>query len=100
MVYALDIGNSSVNPIAKFSTVASIVNVIVALLVTGAGIVALLMAFYGAYMIITAAGDPEKYKKAQAVFKFTIIGLVIVLLSFLMLQLIKFLFGNQVNFGV
>lgn len=98
--YALNIGSPSINPISKFASIADLANVVITILVTGAGIIALFMTLYGAYMIITAAGNAERYKKAQQVFKFAIIGFAVILFSFLLLQLIKFMLGGQLNLGV
>ncbi len=88
MVYALDISNPAENPIAKFSAFSTILNVIVPLLTTVAAFVFLAMFFIGAFTIITAAGNPERIKQAQKTITFAVIGLVIIIASFLIVRLI------------
>lgn len=92
MVYALEI-NPTVFPAARFSTFASIINLIVPILFGGAGIVALGMALYGAYTIMTAGGNAEKFKQAQKIFGTSIGGFIIVILSFLIVKIIEIILG-------
>ena len=48
---------------------------------------------YGAFMIITAAGDADKIKQARAIIFWTLIGFVIVLLSRGVSDLIEVIIG-------
>lgn len=90
MVHALEI-NPTTFPAAKFSTLASIVNLIVPILVGAAGVVAFGMALYGAYTIMTAGGNTERFKQAQKIFGSSIAGLIIVILSFVIVKIIEFI---------
>lgn len=59
----------------------------------GVVIIALfIMLVVGAYTYLTSFGNPEKVKKAQSTFKFAIIGFVLFLSSFLILNAIDYLF--------
>ena len=89
----LQIDNPEINPVAKFGDFASILNQVIPIIVGFAGVVAFGVALYGAYMVITAAGDPEKFKAAQKVFKSAIIGVIIVILSFLAMKVLEFILG-------
>lgn len=91
MVYALDISQESVNPLAKFSNFASITNVIVSLFIILAALAFVFVMLSGAYTFITAGGDAEKVKQAQKTFKFAIIGMIVVFASFLIVKLIEFI---------
>ena len=42
---------------------------------------------------MTAAGDAEKVKQAQKMFKFAIFGFIIVFVSFLMIKVIEIILG-------
>jgi len=48
---------------------------------------------YGAFMIVTAAGDPERIKKAKEIIFWTLIGFIIVLLSRGISDLIEVIIG-------
>ncbi len=88
MVYALEI-NPTTFPAAKFSDIASIVNLIVPILVGGAGVATLGMALYAAFTMLTAGGNSDKFKRAQKIFGSAIGGLIIIILSFLIVKIIE-----------
>ncbi len=85
----LDLANENVNPLAKFGNLASIVNLIVPLLMSGAAVVFFVMLLIGSYTYITSAGDTEAVKKAQKLFKFSLFGFGIVLVSFLAVRVLE-----------
>ena len=89
----LDLSNEEVNPIAKFSDLASIINLIIPLLMAGGALIFFAMMLIGAYTFMTAAGDAEKVKQAQKMFKFAIFGFIIVFVSFLMIKVIEIILG-------
>jgi len=93
MVYAVNLSDTSVNPLAKFSTVASILNIVLPLLTTIAAIIFLFMFLFGAIRWLTSGGNPESLKKARSTFTFAVIGLIIVLLSFLIVKLLAKILG-------
>lgn len=93
MVYALDISQESVNPLAKFSDFASIINVAVSLFIILASLSFVFIMLSGAYTFMTAGGDAEKVKQSQKTFKFAIIGMIVVLISFLIVKLIEIVLG-------
>lgn len=93
MVYALDISDPEQNPIAKFANLGVILNLIIPIVTFGAGIVFIIMAFFGAYTMITAGGDAEKVKKAQRTLTFAIIGLIVVIAAFAIVKLIGVVFN-------
>lgn len=95
MVYALDITNPNINPIAKFADIASIVNIISSLLIIFASLAFIFMMLTGAYTYMTSGGDAEKVKQSQKTLKFAIIGMVVVLVSFLIVKLIEKILGIQ-----
>lgn len=95
MVYAIDLSNTTANPIAKFSSFASIVNLILPLLTIVAATAALLMGIIGALQILTAGGSSEKRQKAQKTFIFAVAGLILVIASYLIVKVIGKIFGIE-----
>ena len=91
-VYALDISDPTVNPLAKFANIAALLNIFIPILIIGAAFLLLIMLLYGGFTWITAGGTPENLAKAQKIMTFAIIGLVIVILSFLFVKLISIIF--------
>jgi heme O synthase-like polyprenyltransferase len=93
MVFALDITNETINPIAKFSDIGSLVNPLISLFVILISLVFVFIMLSGAYTFMTAGGDAEKVKQAQKTFKYALIGLIVVLVSFLIVKLIERFLG-------
>lgn len=85
-VYAIDIQDY---PIAKVGSVATLVNLILPILVLGASLGLLIMLLYGAFTILTAAGEKERMAKARKIISFSILGIIIILASFLLIRLIN-----------
>ncbi len=52
------------------------------------GMVALLFMIYGGYQILTSRGDPEALEKGKSYILYAIIGLVLAIFGFALLQLI------------
>lgn len=55
------------------------------------------MFIIGAFNYLTSMGNEEKMKKAQATFKFAIIGLILFISSYLILKIVGFLFLQDPN---
>ena len=92
-VFALvDLTKQSVNPLAKFNSVASIVNLIIPNLLLGAGIIFFIMIIIAGYQFMASSGKEENLQKAQKLFVTAIIGFIIVLGSFLLVKLLANLF--------
>ena len=95
MVYALDIGPDNFTP-AKFTTIATLVNLILPLLSLGGTVIFLIMALYGAFTWISSGGSRENLAKAQKIFTSSIIGLIIVVFSFVLVKLIGYILKIQI----
>ncbi len=92
----LDLSNPEVNPIAKFSDIAGFANVIISGLVSFAGLAAFIMALIGAFTIMTADGESEKFNKGKKIFVNAIVGLIIVITSYLAIRVVEFVLGIKI----
>lgn len=70
-----------------FKTVNSIINVILSVI----GIITVVVIILGGIQYVTSAGDPAKTKKAKDTILYGIIGLIIALLAF---AIVNFVLGN------
>ncbi len=94
MIYALDI-ETKFAP-AKISSIGTLLKIVLPLTMTGAALIFLTMTLYGAFRYLTSGDNPEALKKAQSTIMFAIIGLFIVIVSFVIVQVIgKLLNINQ-----
>jgi hypothetical protein len=78
----------------------NILNIASALII----VVLFVMLINGAFNYLTSLGNPEKLKKAQGTLRYAVIGLVIFLAAFLILNVIDVLFlgghGNLFRFKI
>lgn len=88
MVYALNLADPAVNPGARIGTVSVLINVIVPLLMTVGGFIFLIMLLIGAFTYLTSSGQQEQLKKAQQTLTFAILGLVVIISSFIIVKII------------
>lgn len=90
-VYAeVDFSQTSVNPIAKFDSVTTLVNLIVPIMMLVGGIITLSMLLLGAYKYLTSEGNPEKISKAQSVLIYAVLGLFLIVASFVITRIIGY----------
>jgi hypothetical protein len=90
MVQAFTIDATSFPP-ARITSFAQIINVALPLALTGAGLIFLVMTLYAAFNILTNGANPDALKKAYSSITNAVIGLIIVVLSFLAVKLLKIL---------
>ncbi|MCS7093485.1 MAG: hypothetical protein NZL96_03655 [Patescibacteria group bacterium] len=55
-------------------------------------LVLFVMFVYGSFQYLTSFGNPERVKKAQAIFRYALIGLIVFISSYLILTVIDILF--------
>lgn len=94
MVNAIDI-NPTTFPPAKISSLGTILNVLLPLLQVGAALIFLVMLLQAAFTWITAGDKSENLAKVQKQIVFAVIGLLIVVFSFIFVKIISYFF--QVN---
>lgn len=90
MVYALQIDEHVFTP-AKYTNLATIINIILPFFTLCAALVFLVMALYGGFIWVTSGGSQENLIKAQKIFTSSIIGFVIVIFAFVFVKLIGYI---------
>lgn len=86
--------------VATLSCIPAIFLNIVSALLMFAGLAALAMFILGGFKLMNSAGDPKKLEGARNNFKYGIIGLAIVLSSFVAMNIISQVTGVKcINFG-
>lgn len=91
MVYAIDLEKNFAP--AKIGNLATFLNIILPLLTFGAGVIFLIVIIIASFNILTHGDKPDVIKKSQATFSLAVIGLILVIVSFLAVNLIGRLFG-------
>lgn len=75
-------------PAKNVDSIGKLLTVALPLMMTGAGLLALGMSLYGAFMYLTHGDNPEELKKAKLIIVYSVIGLFIVIVSFVAVQVI------------
>lgn len=91
-VYGIDFADPNNNPVAKISSLGSILNIVIPFMTVGAGLIFLMMLITGSFMYITSGDNPEGVKKAQATMFSAVAGIVIVISAYLVAKLISWFF--------
>jgi len=94
MVYALEINPTSF-PAAQFSDVSKILNLLLPLVLAGAGLIFLVMLLKAAFDILSHGDNPDILKKAYGSIATSVIGLFLVIFSFVAVRLIGKIIGAQ-----
>lgn len=82
---------------AQLTEIFDVVGKIIELLAPAAAIAFLIMLIIGSYQFITAGGDPKGAAGARATLTYAVIGVVLVVTSWLILQLIQTITGANVT---
>ena len=91
MLYAIEIKDKFAP--ACLTTIGQLLNVILPLMMSGAALIFLGMTLFGAFNLLTHGDNPEGIKKAYSTIVFAVIGLFIVIASFVGVKLIGKLLG-------
>src|SRR3990167_2164453 len=95
MVYALTIDYTSF-PAAKITAISQLINIALPLAMIGGGLIFLVILLRAAFNIMTNGDNPDALKKAYASIGTAILGLVIVIVSYLAIQLLGFVLKTNI----
>jgi len=79
------------------SDIVNIIQGIISLLAPAAGIAFFIMLLVGGFQFVTSGGDPKAAGQARSTITYAIIGIILVVVSWLLLVLIKQLTGVDVT---
>ncbi len=92
MVDAIDI-QQSFAPAQHFNDLGDLVNLGLNFVMLGVGLIFLVMLFRGAFTLLTQGASADGVKKAYGTITFAVIGLFVVIFSFLAVKLLGRLLG-------
>lgn len=85
-------------PAARFGNINTLISIFVPILTIGATLIFGGMLLLAGFKVITAGGEPDKMEEAKKTATYSIIGLLIVVLAFLVVRLLAFLFNLETFF--
>lgn len=95
---AVDISDPNNFRPSQFSDLGKILNLILPLLMSGIAVILLFILILGGITILTAGGNSEKLKKGQQTFTYGILGLVIIVSSYLFVKILGAIFNISLPF--
>ena len=94
MVFAIEVNQNNFAP-AKILSVGTLMTVILPLVILVMALVFLVVLFRSAFQILTAGDNKEAVSKAQKTISFAVLGLVLVVTSFLLVRIIGMILKVQ-----
>jgi hypothetical protein len=88
-----NVGQTLPNPLGEGTTISSLLSRIMGYLLNLAIPIATVMILYGAFQILTAAGDPKKAEDGKKTIIYTLVGFAIILLASGIPYIIKEILG-------
>jgi hypothetical protein len=95
-VFAQGVDLKSLAPSQSVSSFGILVNAIVRNAFVFAGIVSFLFLIFGGFQVIVSAGDPKKTEQGRNAIKGAVIGLLLVVGSFWIVQIIEVVTGAKI----
>lgn len=93
LLAVVDISQPSVNPVAQFSDIGKLLNQILPTIMLAASLVFLAILLYGAFSYVTSSGEQEKIQKSRKTITYSMVGLVLIFLSYLIVQIVSMITG-------
>lgn len=93
---ALAVDLKSLAPSQSINTYGDLVNVIVRNAFVFAGIISFLLLIFGSFQVIVAAGDTKKMETGRNAITGAIVGLLLVVGSFWIVQIIEVVTGTKI----
>ncbi len=88
MVYALDISTMTDFAPTKITNIGQIVNLVLPLMMLGGVAIFFIMFLMAGFRWITSGGNPEEMKKIQSQMSSALVGMIIVIASYVVVKLI------------
>lgn len=92
-----DIKNSFI-PAQKFDSIGTVLNIILPLVFYGSALVFLVMLITSGFMYINSEGNAEVLKKAKYTIGYSILGIIVISISFLLVKLIARILNVNILF--
>ena len=88
-----DLGSCVVNGVATLSCIPTVLGNIIYWLFALIGIAAVIFVIYGGAKFVLSGGDPKQVEGARKTITYALIGLVIVVMSFAIINLVSYVTG-------
>ena len=91
---AVDFSDQGVNPIAQFSDIGRLLNIILPAIMIAAALIFLAILLFGAFSYVTSSGEQEKVQKARKTITYSIAGIILIMFSYLIVSIMSMITGT------
>lgn len=91
----INLADPSKNPVARFNSLATIINLVVPVIMGIAAFGLLIMLIHAAFTVMTASGQPDNIAKAQKTISWAIAGIIFIVASYTLIRLIGYVLNIQ-----
>lgn len=91
--HAIDLSNPVIYPVARVSSIATLMNVIGPIAMSIGALICLAMLLWGGFLYITSSGEQEKIQQGKRTLTYALIGMIIMVCSVLFVNLITYFLG-------
>lgn len=95
-IYAVNLGDAGINPAPNLSSFGVLTNIIVRNAFVFAGIISFILLIFGGFQVIVAAGDTKKLEKGRGAIVGAVVGLLLVVGSFWIVQVVSIITGVDI----
>ncbi|MBP9690948.1 hypothetical protein KBD81_02605 [Candidatus Woesebacteria bacterium] len=93
----LNLADPKVNPTARFDSINTLLGIIVPTVTVIAAVMFGAMLMFAGIKIATAGGEPEKIQSAQQTATYAVMGILIIVLSYLVVRLLGYIFQIEIS---
>ncbi len=93
LLSAVDFSKPTVNPAAQYADIGSILNQVLPAIMIVASLVCLALMLVGAISYLTSSGEQEKTQKARRTITYSVVGIILIFLSYLIVRLVSLVTG-------
>ncbi|OGD94876.1 hypothetical protein A3F02_03595 [Candidatus Curtissbacteria bacterium RIFCSPHIGHO2_12_FULL_38_9b] len=85
------------SPASLFANFGALATTVITILTSVAATLSVFLIIIAGFKFVTSGGDPKKLESAKATLTYAIIGLVITILAFVILQVLQTFLGSEVE---
>ena len=94
---SFEIGPTNFSPAGRFADFGELATAIVTILISFAGALSIIFIVIAGIKFVTSSGDEKKLASASSTLTYAIIGLVVTILAFVILQIVQRFIGANVE---
>lgn len=93
---AFDITSADFSPAGLFNSLGKLMSDIIQIMIAVGGILCIIFIIVGGFKFVTSGGDEKKLASAKGTLTYAIVGLIVIILAFVILQVVQYFLESNV----